>query len=205
MGFLKDFLVGTSGAAAKKNQASASNLLAMGAEAGSFGQMQLMKALTGLDEGFTIAEGILAKQGQAATGQILAGQKQTLGKQTQGLISKGLFNTSVAGNLAQQAQAQTSQQLGSLAEGLGAQQAGLAVQKAGAKAGAYQNLAQFALQKVQLQAGLTPQYTGSSGALPGILGAFGQKLGAGAGSGLASLFSSPGTPAATKSNLDLPD
>ena len=78
MGFFKDFIGGTAGAASKKNQASASYLTSLAGEAGSFGQMQLMKSLAGIDEGFTIAEGILSKQGQAATSQILAGQKQTL-------------------------------------------------------------------------------------------------------------------------------
>ena len=178
-GFLKDFLGGTEGAAAKKNEANAAILMGtLGTQYG-YGQAQLLKGIAGIEAGYASAQGMLDKQGVAASNQILASQKQTVASQTQGLVSKGLYNTSVAGNLANQAQTQASQQFLQLHEQLGAQQAGLETQKAGALNSSYQNLAQYAMGKVGAQANITPQYTGSQGALGGILSAVGSIYGAG--------------------------
>jgi hypothetical protein len=192
-GFMKDFLFGTQGAAEKKNEANAAALMStLGTQYG-YGEAQLLQGIAGLETGFSNAAGILSQQGLTATNQILATQKQTLGKNAQGLISSGLFNTTMGANLAQQAQAQTNQSLTGLAEGLGAQQAGLEVQGAQAKNAALQSLGQYAMNKVSVQKAITPQYTGSGGAMGSILGAvgaaFGGPLGAAAGAGLAGLFS----------------
>lgn len=177
MGFFKDFLGGTTGAAEKANKAyAAANMATLGKQYG-YGQEMLLKGLAGIETGYGNAAGILAKQGQAATNQILAGQKQTVDAGTQGLIDKGLYNTSAAGNLASQAQAQTNQQLLQLHEGLGAQQAGLEVGKANAMNSASMGLAQYAAQKVAAQQSGTPQVTGQPGFLAGVAGAAGQALG----------------------------
>ena len=188
MGFLKDFLGGTTGAATKANKAGAAANMATLATQYGYGEEVLLKGLAGIETGYANAAGILGKQGQAATNQILAGQKKTVDAGTQGLIDKGLYSTSAAGNLANQAQAQTNQQLLQLHEGLGAQQAGLEVGKAGALNAANQTLAQYAMNKVSAQANITPTYTGQPGALAGVAGAAGQALGSAAGGGLAKLF-----------------
>ena len=211
MGFFKDFLFGTQGAAEKKNEANAAALMStLGTQYG-YGEAQLLKGIAGLETGFANAAGLLSEQGLAAKNQILATQQQTLGKQTQGLISSGLFNTTMGANLSQQAQVQTNQSLIGLAEGLGAQQAGLEVQGAQAKNAALQSLSQYAINKVGLQASITPQYKGSGGALGGILGAvggaFGGPLGAAAGAGMAGLFGgggSTGTATGTGAGYDFP-
>lgn len=189
MSFLKDFLVGTTGAAEKANKASAATLMAAFGANSSYGQEALLKGLTGLETAYANAEGVLAKQGQAATNQILAGQKQTIDSGTQGLIDKGLYSTSAAGNLASQVQGQTNQSLLQLHEGLGAQQAGLQVSKGQVLNSAQQTLAQYAANKTEQQANITPQVTGQPGFLAGVAGGVGQGLGQAAGKGLAGLFS----------------
>jgi len=176
-GFLESLLLGTENEAQKKNEASTvSNMAALATQYG-FGQSQLFKGLAALNKGYTNAQGILAKQGQTATNQILASKKQTDATNAQSLVSKGLFNTSIQGNLANQSQAMTAQALGGLAEALGTQQANLAVGQANAQQGAYQSLAQFAVNKVAMQANLTPQYQGTPGALGGLAGGFAQAYG----------------------------
>lgn len=177
MGFFKDFLGGTTGAAEKANKANHKANMALLNKQYAYGESALLKGLSGIQTGYANAAGMLAKQGQAATNQILAGQKQTVDAGTQGLIDKGLYNTSAAGNMANQAQAQTNQQLMQLHEGLGAQQAGLEVGKAGAMNNAQMNLAQYAMSKATNQSAMTPQYTGQPGFLAGMAGGVGQALG----------------------------
>ena len=186
--FLKDFLGGTTGAAEKKMKASAAANMALLGQQYGYGEQALLKGIAGIETGFTNAAGILAKQGQAATNQILAGGKQALDAGNQGLIDKGLYSTSAAANLGTQVQGQTNQAFQQLHEGLGAQQAGLEVGKGQALNQAQQSLAQYAMGKVSMQAGLTPQNTGQPGALAGIAGGVGQGLGLAAGGGLSKLF-----------------
>ena len=181
MGFFKDFLGGTTGAAAKANKASHKANMALLNKQYAYGESALLKGLSGIQTGYANAAGMISKQGQAATNQILAGQKQTVDAGTQGLIDKGLYNTSAAGNMANQAQAQTNQQLMQLHESLGAQQAGLEVGKAGAMNNAQMNLAQYAMSKAKNQHAMTPQYTGQPGFLANVAAGVGQGLGKGIG------------------------
>lgn len=183
MGFLKDMLVGTEGAAMKKNMASAAWLKGMLGEKYAYGQDALLKGLTGIDAGFDQASGVLSQQGQFATNAILASKAQTDASNKQALLASGGAAGSMSQNLANQSQAMTAQSLGELGTQLGTAQAGLHVQKGLAKNQAFQSLADYAMGSVNTANNITPTYQGQPGAIGAIFQGVGQGLGQWAGGG----------------------
>lgn len=180
MSLFSNFLDGGAGEAQKKNEANASWLKQEFGGAKSLGQTMLMKALAGLDTGYTNASNELSKAGETATTQILGQGKQALAAGQQSLINSG-FSGSIGAQLPGQVAAQTNQSLAGLGEALGAQKANLATNYANSKFSATQNFASWLMGSVNTASAITPQYQAAG---PGFLGAFGESLGNAAGSWL---------------------
>ena len=183
MGFFKNLLDGGASEAMKANKANAAkNQALLGTQYG-FGQGQLLKGLAGLDTSYQNQKAALASYGQQAAKGIIESGAATQAKQKSSLAAKGMLNTSVGANLAQQAQAGTSSALSSLGENLGMLHANVEQQHGAQKMAGLQNLANYAMSKVGMASQITPQYQGGTGLLAGL----GQGLGALAGGGLGSL------------------
>lgn len=177
MGFLKNMLDGGAGEAQKKNEANASWLKGLlGTQYGQ-GSDYLQQGMQALDTGYQGQKAEVSKYGEQATNQILAGQKATTGANTQGLVSKGLYNTSVGANMAAQTQSVTNNSLSSLAENLGLMNANIEGNYASQKQQGFQTLADYAMNKVNVASGITPQYSGGQGLLGGLGSGLGQALG----------------------------
>ena len=177
MGFLKNILDGGAGEAPKKNEANASWLKGLlGTQYGQ-GSEYLQQGMQALDQGYAGQKAEVSKYGEQATQQILAGQKQTNAANTQSLVSKGLSNTSVGANMAAQTQGMTNSSLGSLAENLGLMNANIEGNYAQQKQQGFQTLADYAMNRVNVASGITPQYSGGQGLLGGLGSGLGQALG----------------------------
>ena len=180
---LKDILDGGASKAMKANMANAANLAAMLGTQYGIGSSALYKGLAGLDTSYQNQKAALAGYGQQAAKGIIESGAATQAKQKSSLAAKGMLNTSVGANLAQQAQAGTSSALASLGENLGLMHANVEQQYGAQKMAGLQNLANYAMSKVGMASQITPQYQGGTGLLAGL----GQGLGALAGGGLGSL------------------
>jgi hypothetical protein len=180
MGFFKNLLDGGVGEAQKKNEANAAkNLALLGTQYG-FGQGQLLKGLAGLNTSYLNQKAALASYGQQAAKGIIESGTATQAKQKSSLAAKGMLNTSVGANLAQQAQAGTSSALSSLGENLGMLHANVEQQYGAQKMAGLQNLANYAMSKVGMASQITPQYQGGKGLIAGIGEGIGQAIGSAA-------------------------
>lgn len=188
MGFLKNLLDGGASEAMKANKANAAKNQALLNTQYALGTSSLYKGLSGLGAGTQAALTSLAQQGQLATNQIIAQGKQQGAANKQSLMDKGLYNTSVAQNLANQTAGTTMNALAGLGTQLGLAGAEIQMQDAAQKNAAYQNLAQYAMSKVGQQAAITPQYQGGTGLLAGLGSGLGMLAGGAIAGGLGGLF-----------------
>lgn len=169
MSFFTDLLDGGYSSAKSANEKNAAFQKSVWQDQFSLGASYLQKALAEIDPAYAEASAALGKAGGVATQQIMANQKQTLAAGQQALMDSG-FGGTIAAQLPGQVAYQTNQQLAGLAENLGVQQGNLAIGNAQMKQNAYQSLAQFAQNKVNSLAQITPQYTPAGGGLIGAAG-----------------------------------
>jgi len=176
----KSLLDGGASEAQKKNEINAAWLKQQFGGAASLGEGLLMQALAGIDKGYESAKANISKQGEVATTNILAQGEQALAKGQQALIDSGLSGTAAAG-LPGKVAYQTQQALAGLGSQLGAQQAQLDVGQAQSNLAGSQNIANWALNKVNTASGITPQYSSSG---PGLLEIAGKVAGSYVSGGL---------------------
>lgn len=196
MSFWKNLLDGGVSQAQKANEKNAAIQAATLGQQYGLGESSLNKGLAALDSAYGAQKQSISQYGQQASNQIIEGGVAQNAANTQSLVGKGLYNTSVAQNMAQQTQGGVNTALASLGQNLGLLNANIEGQYGAQKNAAYQNFAQYAMSKVGAQAAITPQYQASGGGLLAGLGtAVGGALGGPIGAGLGSLFAGGDKPA----------
>ncbi len=186
MSFFKDLLDGGAASAQKANEKNAAILSATLGQQYGAGANYLDKGLATLDSSYAAQKQSIAQYGQQASNQIVEGGVAQNAANNQSLVGKGLYNTSVAQNMAQQTQGGVNTALASLGQNLGLMNANVEAQYGAQKNAAYQNFAQYAMSKVGAKNAITPQYQASGGGLLSGLGtiagaALGGPLGAALG------------------------